>query len=97
MVRAITITPVLNGFVCQVGCQTVVFRTVAELGSAVEDYYSNPEETEKRYIAAKVNDMFRDRLPEPPGQCNQIAPDHDCPRPPAPCPTTGISGAEIRR
>ena len=57
MIREITITPVLNGFVCKVGCQKVVFQSASELARAVERYYKNPEETEKEFLAGAVNKM----------------------------------------
>ena len=57
MIREITITPVLNGFVCKVGCQKVVFQSPSELARAVERYYKNPEETEKEFLAGAVNKM----------------------------------------
>jgi hypothetical protein len=55
MTREITITPVLNGFVCKVGCQKVVFQTVQELARNIETYYNNPEGTENRFLAEAVN------------------------------------------
>ena len=57
MIREITITPVLNGFVCKVGCQKVVFESISEMARNLEDYYKNPEETEKRFIKEAVNKM----------------------------------------
>ena len=57
MIREITITPVLNGFVCKVGCQKVVFQSPSELARAVERYYKNPDETEKEFLAGAVNKM----------------------------------------
>lgn len=57
MIREITITPVLNGFVCKVGCQTVVFTSVDELALNIEKYYNNPEEMEKQFLAKAVNQM----------------------------------------
>jgi len=53
--RPIQITPVLNGFVIQAGCQTVVVTSVATLVAEIACYYTNPEEAEKRYIATAVN------------------------------------------
>jgi hypothetical protein len=57
MTREIKITPVLNGFVCKVGCQTVVFGTASDLASNIERYYKNPESVEKEFIAKAVNKM----------------------------------------
>jgi len=57
MPRRVEIEGVLNGFVCQVGCQRVVFNDVQSLSRAVEEYFLHPEETEKRYIEKAVNKM----------------------------------------
>ena len=57
MIREITITPVLNGFVCKVGCQKVVFQSVVDLVRAIERYYEKPEATEKQFLAEAVNKM----------------------------------------
>lgn len=62
MIRSITIEPVLNGFALQVGCQKVVFNSVKEMASEIQRYYTNPEDTEKRYIARAVNKM-QDLIP----------------------------------
>ncbi len=53
--RSAQITPVLNGFIVQIGCQTVVFDSPAALGAAVIEYYLDPEKTEKKYFANRVN------------------------------------------
>lgn len=58
MTREINIKPVLNGFICKVGCQTVVFGDVATLASNIERYYKNPEAVEKEFIAKAVNKMM---------------------------------------
>ena len=57
MIREIKITPVLNGFICKVGCQTVVFGDIATLAQNIERYYKNPEAVEKEFIAKAVNKM----------------------------------------
>ena len=45
------INPVLRGFVVTVGCQTLVFETVASLLFAINEYYNNPDDAEKKYSA----------------------------------------------
>ena len=67
MAREVNIRPVLNGFVCQVGCKTVVFQTTRELAVAVEEYFNHPDETEKRFIEKAVNKM-EPRPAEPTGR-----------------------------
>jgi hypothetical protein len=57
MIREIVITPVLNGFVCKVGCQSVVFESVATMVQNIEAYYKNPETVEAAFLAKAVNKM----------------------------------------
>lgn len=49
------IRPVLNGFIVECGCQSVVISTVAQLAAEIAAYYTDPTATEKRYIANAVN------------------------------------------
>lgn len=56
--RELHITPVLNGFVVKVGCQTVVFRSRLELAEAITGYYANPGEFEARFIKDACNAKF---------------------------------------
>ena len=55
MTREITIKPVLNGWLCVVGCQSVVFNSKIELLGELGKYFDAPEETEKRYLRDAVN------------------------------------------
>ena len=55
MIREITITPVLNGFICKVGCQKVVFQSLLEMVQRIEEYYNHPEVVEKVFLAKAVN------------------------------------------
>lgn len=50
MLRRITIAPVLNGFIVEVGCQTLAYTNPDKLLTDLGQYLSNPEETEKRLI-----------------------------------------------
>lgn len=50
MLRPITITPVLNGFIVQVGCQSLAYTDINKLTGDLGDYLKNPEETEKKLI-----------------------------------------------
>ena len=61
MTREITIRPALNGYICQVGCQTVVFQTRALLLVELAEYLEKPELTEQRYLNAALN---KPHLPE---------------------------------
>ena len=57
MIREILIKPVLNGFICTVGCQLVVFQSASEMVREIEAYYKNPEVVEKAFMAKAVNKM----------------------------------------
>ena len=45
----------LNGYVCQVGCQTVVFNDKRTMLSELDQYCDRPEEVEKRFLERAVN------------------------------------------
>lgn len=49
MIREINIRAVLNGYVVQVGCQTVVYNSVDTLLVELRNYLIDPEDAEKRY------------------------------------------------
>lgn len=53
--REIKIRPVLNGFIVQVGCQTVVFDNISAMTSAIERYYKDPGAVEKEFVARALN------------------------------------------
>lgn len=66
MIRDITVHPVLNGFVCTVGCQIVVFNSVEQVAHSMIDYYRDPAATEKRFKDQAVNKTIECNLgPEP--------------------------------
>jgi hypothetical protein len=73
MVRSITINPVLNGWVCQVGCQTVVFTDLIKMTAEIGNYYRNPEALEKIYIENAVNKPMNN-VPEPYNQPQGYSP-----------------------
>lgn len=49
-VREINITKLLNGYICRVGCQSVVFETAERMLAELGRYYANPQEVEKEYL-----------------------------------------------
>lgn len=57
MIRDIHITPVLNGFICDVGCQRVVIAGKTQLLNELARYLDAPEQVEKEYVANAVNRM----------------------------------------
>jgi hypothetical protein len=88
MIRDITIKAVLNGFVCQVGCQTVVFESRSELVSALGTYLEKPEDVEKNWRLNALNAGHTLRETEP--CCDRIM------REPAPMPKTMEIGQGLR-
>lgn len=64
MTREITIQPVLNGYICNVGCQRVVFQDRKQMLAEIGKYLEKPDDTEKRYIKDAVN-----RMPDVPQPC----------------------------
>ena len=88
MIRDIIITPVLNGFICKVGCQQVVFNSINEMTSEIETYYRNPEETEARFIKKAVNKKVETGVTGDPQACSPMYPAQDsnpCCESPRPC------------
>ncbi len=53
--RQVTIMPCLNGWVCTVGCQTVVFNDLDKMCEALRDYAKAPDEIEALWIKHAVN------------------------------------------
>ncbi len=51
----VKIKPVLNGFICKVGCQTVVFNNIDKMLVELEEYLKNPKEKEKDYMENSLN------------------------------------------
>ena len=88
MTREIIIRPVLNGFVCDVGCQRVVFTDKQTMLGQLSEYYDKPEEVEQRYRQRAVNKMSEG--PEP---CRPT----DCCESSAPTPPVAMGRVEERR
>lgn len=61
--RSITIVPVLNGFIVEVGCQRLVFPDAKTLSIELERYYRNPAAVEKHFLDCKINDTMEERNP----------------------------------
>lgn len=55
MTRPIEIKPVLNGWICNVGCQQVVFTDKKTMLCELDAYYSDPDGVEKRFMSNAVN------------------------------------------
>ena len=54
-VHKITILPVLNGYVVNVGCSSFVFESSKSLLKALEKYLDSPAETEQEMINNSIN------------------------------------------
>jgi hypothetical protein len=92
MTREITIVPVLNGYICNVGCQRVVFQDRKAMLSEIGEYLQHPDKTEKRYQDTAVNKMSLQ--PNCPPPCDPIP--CGCGVSEAPSPTT-TAGQILRR
>lgn len=55
MMRDIRIQPALNGFIVNVGCQTVVFTTVEMLITELGMYLKDPDARERFYLDNSIN------------------------------------------
>lgn len=90
MTREITILPVLNGYICRVGCQTVCFTDRQRLLMELDHYYRDPEGTEKRFLAEAINQPVTDTPPTAERPMGNIEPSSA---------RVGaqVAGAEIRR
>lgn len=80
MIRNIKITPVLNGFLVTVGCQTVVFEGRAKLIQELHAYLDNPDEMEKKYRESSINRCLLEEacVAQTPGRVSQEAPGQGC-------------------
>lgn len=74
--REIVIKKVLNGFIVNVGCQTVVFKDENELILELKDYFANPEKVEKKYYSEVERTLPNNgglRRIEPVDECAQTS------------------------
>lgn len=53
--KNIEIKPALNGYICQVGCQQVVYNSIEHLLAELGNYLRDPKGVEKSYIENAVN------------------------------------------
>ncbi len=70
MNRTIKIVPILNGFVCEVGCQKVCFTNRVSLLDALELYLKNPNEEERKFREEAVNPDIEGLTPCPTDGCS---------------------------
>lgn len=75
MLRNIMITPVLNGYKVQVGCQEVVFEDLDRMVQEIKSYFLDPEAVEDRYRELPNARHTLDRpVPAPPAPVEQGTP-----------------------
>ena len=85
MTREIIIQPVLNGYVCVVGCQRVAFTDKQTMLGQLSEYLDKPDEVEQRYIERAVN-----KMPAVPQPCRPT----DCCETSAPTPPVAMNRVE---
>lgn len=74
MNRPVKISFALNGFVAEVGCQTLVYNDLTQLLGDLKSYLQDPEATEKRFRANALNTKVTlGDQPQPAG-CYQAPP-----------------------
>jgi hypothetical protein len=55
MIRDIKIKAVLNGFIVECGCQTLVCEDVDRLTESINTYLKNPDIVEKEWVNKSIN------------------------------------------
>lgn len=64
--REINIRPALNGWVCQVGCQTIVFNDKGHMLGEIGRYIDDPKAIEAEYWKHSPNKQLKpEPCPEP--------------------------------
>jgi hypothetical protein len=72
VMREVNVRPVLNGFVVQVGCQTLVFNRIEDVAENLVAYQKDPEGTEKKFAETAVNKTLGGGpVPEPVERLNR--------------------------
>lgn len=64
MSREINIRPALNGYVCRVGCQEIVFPSRSQMLGEIDRYFANPGKVEAEYLKNAVNPLDPGPVPE---------------------------------
>ena len=59
MIRSFMVTPVLNGYIVEIGCQRLVFESVEKLTTNIALYLNNPDEVEKAFLDGSLNSRHR--------------------------------------
>lgn len=75
MNRQVKIVPVLNGFICHVGCQTVVFESRERMVITLQRYTEDPIAVEREFMTKSINPDLRELplVPQPSCAADVIA------------------------
>ena len=80
VMRDVNIKAVLNGFVVQVCCQTLVFNRIEDVAANLIAYQKDPEGTKKQFAANAVNKTLGGSVPDPLNRLpEKIRPTYDQP------------------
>ena len=72
VMRSIRVNPVLNGFIVEVGCQTLVFNRIEDVAENLVAYQKDPDGMEKKFAADAVNKTLDNGpVPEPVERLNR--------------------------
>ena len=63
--RSVTVNAVLNGWMVQVGCQTLVYTDPDKLTGDLRDYLRDPKAKETAVIESAVNKRLLQDMPQP--------------------------------
>lgn len=79
VMKPLSISPALNGWIVQVGCQNVVFNDKSEMIAALSHYIDEPKKTEKRFFQERKNNTLHNDPTEAPARlvgaaCDSAAP-----------------------
>lgn len=84
MIHEIKIKAVLNGYIVNVGCQTVVFNDRNMLMCELNHYLQDPAETEKRYREQALNRDILCNMPQATNEACECEQARDVPPPTGP-------------
>jgi len=71
--KRVTIRPVLNGFIAEVGCQTLVFKDIQTVAEELIRYWKDPKAVEKEYLKNAVNPPEAAEIPSAVGEAEESA------------------------
>jgi len=77
--REVVITPVNNGFIVRVGCQTFVYNNIEKLAAELVRYQKDPQAVEKEMVDNALNKgdappLYGDACPAQTEACETVPP-----------------------